>query len=119
MLAICDRKVLNEALTDALMRFGDVSVSNALARNAGASFSECGYATLVGLTFTPETFACGVDIVGPSNLITLLKTIPPYWAPAIQMFKDRVGDHTTEEGQKLLEERSPLNFVDRIRRPLF
>jgi len=77
-----------------------------------------GYATLVGLTFTPDTFACGVDIVGPSNLITLLSTIPPYWAPAVQMFKDRLGDHTTEDGKKMLQERSPLNLVDRIKRPL-
>jgi dipeptidyl aminopeptidase/acylaminoacyl peptidase len=77
-----------------------------------------GYATLVGLTFTPEKFACGVDIVGPSNLLTLLSTIPPYWAPMLQMFKDRVGDPTTEEGKKLLNERSPLNFVDKIQRPL-
>jgi dipeptidyl aminopeptidase/acylaminoacyl peptidase len=77
-----------------------------------------GYATLVGLTFTPEKFACGVDIVGPSNLFTLLSTIPPYWAPMIQMFKDRVGDPTTDEGKKLLNERSPLNFVERIKRPL-
>jgi dipeptidyl aminopeptidase/acylaminoacyl peptidase len=77
-----------------------------------------GYATLVGLTFTPEKFACGVDIVGPSNLVTLLKTIPAYWAPAMQMFKDRVGDHTTAEGKKLLEERSPLMRVARIQRPL-
>jgi dipeptidyl aminopeptidase/acylaminoacyl peptidase len=77
-----------------------------------------GYATLVGLTFTPETFACGVDIVGPSNLITLLSTIPPYWAPILDMFTTRVGDHRTEEGKKLLQERSPLNFVERIKRPL-
>ena len=77
-----------------------------------------GYATLVGLTFTPEKFACGVDIVGPSNLFTLLSTIPPYWAPAMQMFKDRVGDPTTEEGKKLLNERSPLNLADKIERPL-
>jgi dipeptidyl aminopeptidase/acylaminoacyl peptidase len=77
-----------------------------------------GYATLVGLTFTPDTFACGVDIVGPSNIVTLLKTIPPYWAPALQLFKDRVGDHTTEEGRKFLEARSPLNFVERIKKPL-
>jgi dipeptidyl aminopeptidase/acylaminoacyl peptidase len=77
-----------------------------------------GYATLVGLTFTPEKFACGVDIVGPSNIVTLLKTIPPYWAPAIQLFKDRVGDHTTKEGRKFLEERSPLTHVAKIRRPL-
>jgi dipeptidyl aminopeptidase/acylaminoacyl peptidase len=77
-----------------------------------------GYATLVGLTFTPEKFACGVDIVGPSNLQTLLNTIPAYWAPMMQLFKDRVGDPDTEEGKKLLEERSPLTRVDRIKRPL-
>ena len=77
-----------------------------------------GYATLVGLTFTPDRFVCGIDIVGPSNLITLLKTIPPYWAPAIQLFKDRVGDHMTDEGRKFLESRSPLNLVTKIQRPL-
>ena len=77
-----------------------------------------GYATLVGLTFTPEVFACGVDIVGPSNIITLLETVPPYWAPAVRMFKDRVGDHTTPEGRAFLKERSPLTHVDRIQRPL-
>lgn len=77
-----------------------------------------GYATLVGLTFTPDVFACGVDIVGPSNIVTLLNTIPPYWASGLQMFKNRVGDHTTEEGRAELEKRSPLNFVEKIRRPL-
>lgn len=77
-----------------------------------------GYAALVGLTFTPETFACGVSIVGPSNLITLLESIPPYWAPAIELFATRVGDIRTEEGRALLEERSPLGRVDDIRRPL-
>jgi dipeptidyl aminopeptidase/acylaminoacyl peptidase len=77
-----------------------------------------GYATLVGLTFTPETFACGVDIVGPSSIVTLLNTIPPYWEPAIALFTTRVGDHRTEEGRRFLESRSPLTFTDRIRRPL-
>jgi dipeptidyl aminopeptidase/acylaminoacyl peptidase len=77
-----------------------------------------GYATLVGMTFTPDKFACGVDIVGPSNLVTLLSTIPPYWAPMVQLFKDRVGDFTSEEGKKLLLARSPLTYVDRIARPL-
>jgi len=77
-----------------------------------------GYATLVGLTFTPDEFACGVDIVGPSSIVTLLNTIPPYWAPAIQQFKDRVGDHTTEEGRKFLDERSPLTHVSAIKKPL-
>lgn len=77
-----------------------------------------GYATLVGLTFTPDTFACGVDIVGPSNLVTLLQSIPPYWAPYIELFAKRVGDHRTEEGKKLLMERSPLSRVDAIKKPL-
>jgi dipeptidyl aminopeptidase/acylaminoacyl peptidase len=77
-----------------------------------------GYETLVAMTMSPDRFACGVDIVGPSNLITLLKTIPPYWGPALQMFKDRVGDPGTEEGRKLLTERSPLTYADHIRRPL-
>ena len=50
-----------------------------------------GYATLAGLTFTPSTFACGVDIVGPSNLETLLKTIPPYWTGLLAQFHHRMG----------------------------
>ena len=77
-----------------------------------------GYATLVGLTFTPETFVCGVDIVGPSNLVTLLQNVPPYWVPILPMMKDRVGDWTTEEGQKSLLAKSPLARVDQIQRPL-
>ncbi|MBL8762660.1 MAG: S9 family peptidase [Phycisphaerae bacterium] len=77
-----------------------------------------GYATLVGLTFTPDTFACGVDIVGPSNIVTLLNTIPPYWQPMVEQFAHRVGDHRTEDGRKFLDERSPLNRVDRIKKPL-
>ncbi len=77
-----------------------------------------GYATLVGLTFTPDVFACGVDIVGPSNLRTLLETIPPYWEPMLNMFTSRVGDHRTEDGRKLLDARSPLTFVDSIQKPL-
>ena len=77
-----------------------------------------GYATLVGLTFTPETFVCGVDIVGPSNLVTLLQNVPPYWIPILPMMKDRVGDWTTEEGQQSLLAKSPLARVDQIQRPL-
>jgi dipeptidyl aminopeptidase/acylaminoacyl peptidase len=77
-----------------------------------------GYATLAGLTMTPTEFACGVDIVGPSNLVTLLSTVPPYWGPIRTMFATRVGDETTEEGRALLTERSPLTYADRIQRPL-
>jgi dipeptidyl aminopeptidase/acylaminoacyl peptidase len=77
-----------------------------------------GYAALVSLTFTPTKFACAVDIVGPSNLVTLLNSIPPYWKPMIELFTKRVGDHRTEEGRKFLTERSPLTHVDKIQRPL-
>jgi dipeptidyl aminopeptidase/acylaminoacyl peptidase len=77
-----------------------------------------GYATLVGLTFTPTTFACGVDIVGPSSLITLLENPPPYWASFMPVMKRFVGDWTTEEGRAFLASRSPLTYVDRIQRPL-
>jgi dipeptidyl aminopeptidase/acylaminoacyl peptidase len=77
-----------------------------------------GYATLAGLTFTPEVFACGVDIVGPSNLTTLLESIPPYWKPEVETFITRVGDFRTAEGRRLLEERSPLNYAEDIRKPL-
>ena len=77
-----------------------------------------GYATLAGLTFTPEAFACGVDIVGPSNLRTMVETIPPYWRSLIEVDAKRVGDHRTEEGRAFLWSRSPLALADRIRRPL-
>ncbi len=77
-----------------------------------------GYATLVGLTFTPEKFACGVDIVGPSNLITLLESIPPYWEPMKKLFTTRVGDPETEEGHTILVNASPLTHVDKITKPL-
>lgn len=82
----------------------------------GASYG--GYATLVGLTFTPDVFACGVDIVGPSRIVSLLETIPPYWQPMIDLFTARVGDHRTEEGRRFLDSRSPLMFVEKIRKPL-
>ena len=77
-----------------------------------------GYATLVGLTFTPDAFKCGVDIVGPSNLNTLLSTIPPYWKAFFEQFAKRVGDPRTEDGKKLLADRSPLSRVDAIKKPL-
>jgi len=75
-----------------------------------------GYATLAGAAFTPDLYCCGVDIVGPSNLITLIETIPPYWAPMIAQFHTRVGDPAKD--RDFLWSRSPLSAVDRIRIPL-
>ena len=77
-----------------------------------------GYATLVGLTFTPDRFACGVDIVGPSNLFTLLNSIPPYWKSFFEDMVRRIGDPRTADGRALLQERSPLTHADRISKPL-
>ena len=75
-----------------------------------------GYAALVGATFTPDLFRCAVDIVGPSNIITLIQSIPPYWKPLISTFTERVGNPETESD--FLRSRSPLFFVDRIRIPI-
>lgn len=77
-----------------------------------------GYATLAGLTYTPDVFACGVDIVGPSNLETLLETIPPYWEPMVKQFHERMGNPTTEEGLQLLKDCSPLHLAHKIVKPL-
>ena len=77
-----------------------------------------GYATLAGLTFTPDRFAAGVSIVGPSNLVTLLNSIPPYWQSFRDQLRQRVGDIDTPEGRILLRSRSPLTHVEEIVRPL-
>ncbi len=77
-----------------------------------------GYATLVGLTMTPEIFACGVCFIGISNLVTMLGSKPPYWENWSSVWKVRTGDHTTPEGREFLLSRSPISHVDRIRKPL-
>ena len=77
-----------------------------------------GYATLAGLAFTPDVYAAGVSFVGPSNLITLLNSIPPYWEAARKMFHERMGDPSTPEGEAQLKRQSPLFSADRIVAPL-
>jgi dipeptidyl aminopeptidase/acylaminoacyl peptidase len=77
-----------------------------------------GYATLAGVAFTPDVYAAAVDIVGPSNLITLLNAIPPYWESIRMLFYQRMGDPRTPEGKALLMERSPLNSAEKIKTPL-
>jgi len=77
-----------------------------------------GYATLWGMTNTPDRFACGVAIVAPSNLETLLASIPAYWESQREQFYRRMGDPRTEEGKALLKARSPLYYAGNIKRPL-
>ncbi len=84
---------------------------------AGGSYG--GYATLAGLAFTPDIYAAGFDIVGPSNIITLLKSVPPYWEPIKKMFDVRVGDMNNPEDLEMLNKNSPLNYATDIKAPLY
>ena len=78
-----------------------------------------GYATLVGMTFTPTTFACGVDIVGPSSLVTLIESFPDYWKPFLEgTWYRRVGNPAKPEDREFLLTRSPISKISDIKRPL-
>jgi dipeptidyl aminopeptidase/acylaminoacyl peptidase len=77
-----------------------------------------GYATLAGVTFTPDLYAAAVSIVGPSNLITLMESIPPYWEAARKLFAVRMGDSSKPDGRQQLERQSPLNSASKIKTPL-
>ena len=77
-----------------------------------------GYCALAGITFTPDVFACAVDIVGPSNLKTLINSIPPYWKPMLSIFNVRLADVNDPKDAELVRKASPLNSADRIIRPL-
>jgi dipeptidyl aminopeptidase/acylaminoacyl peptidase len=76
-----------------------------------------GYATLAGLAFTPELYACGIDYVGVSNLFTFMKSIPPYWRPYLEMMYEMVGH--PEKDKELMHSVSPVFHVDKIKAPLF
>ncbi|MHC1737985.1 MAG: alpha/beta fold hydrolase [Ignavibacteriaceae bacterium] len=84
---------------------------------AGGSYG--GYATLAGLAFTPDLYACGFSIVGPSSILTLLNSIPPYWAPVKKIFDVRVGDMNIPEENEMLKKQSPLYYSNEIKAPLY
>lgn len=77
-----------------------------------------GYATLAGVTFTPDVYSAAVAIVAPSNLNTLLGSIPPYWEAGRKIFHERMGNPNTPDGKAQLDRQSPLNSVDKIKTPL-
>ena len=108
---------MHDDLIDAVQWAIDEGIADA-DRVAIMGGSYGGYAALVGMTFTPDVFACGTAVVGPSNLVSFLQTIPPAWDPNAQMWATRVGDHRTADGRSFLQQRSPLNFVDQIKRPM-
>jgi dipeptidyl aminopeptidase/acylaminoacyl peptidase len=108
---------MHEDLLDGI----DWAVKNGIAQPGrvavfGGSYG--GYATLWEMTHSPDRYACGIAIVAPSNLETLFASIPPYWESFREQMYRRVGDMRTEDGRKLLKERSPLYYADRIRKPL-
>jgi dipeptidyl aminopeptidase/acylaminoacyl peptidase len=81
----------------------------------GASYG--GYATLAGLTYTPDLYACGIDYVGVSNLLTFMETIPPYWEAYREMMYKMVGDPETDRA--MLEAYSPALKANLIKSPVF
>lgn len=96
-------------------------ISNGISNNdkiaiMGGSYG--GYATLAGLAFTPDLYACGVDIVGPSNIFTLLESVPAYWESGRAFLYGMVGDPNTEVGKKLIHAASPIFSADKIVKPL-
>jgi len=108
------RKMQND-LTDAVNWAVDKGIADSK-RIAifGASYG--GYAALAGAAFTPDLFVCAVDAFGPSNLVSFLNSVPPYWRPMKNMFRVRVGDLEKEED--MLKERSPLFSADNIKIPM-
>ena len=108
-------KAMQDDLTDTVKWAIDKGIADSK-RIAIYGGSYGGYAALVGVTFTPDLYRCAIDIVGPSNISTLIKSVPPYWAAMLEMFYNRVGNPETE--QALLDECSPLFKVDAIIRPV-
>jgi dipeptidyl aminopeptidase/acylaminoacyl peptidase len=82
----------------------------------GSSYG--GYAALAGVVFTPDLYAAAVDIVGPSNLLTLMGSVPPYWEATRQIWYLRMGNPNIPEGKAQLERQSPLNYAEKIKTPL-
>jgi dipeptidyl aminopeptidase/acylaminoacyl peptidase len=99
----------NWAVSQGIAQRGKVAI-------LGGSYG--GYATLAALAFTPDQFACGVDLAGPSNLVTLLATFPPYWQPTIALWHERLGDPSTTEGAAMIKKASPLFAAGNIDKPL-
>jgi dipeptidyl aminopeptidase/acylaminoacyl peptidase len=78
-----------------------------------------GYATLAGITQTPDLYACAIDYVGVSNLFTFMNTIPPYWKPYLEMMYTMVGNPGNKEDSLMMRKVSPVFNVDNIKCPLF
>jgi len=108
--------IMQHDLSDAVKYLVSQGIDPERVAIMGGSYG--GYATLAGVTFTPDLYAAGVSIVGPSNLITLLESIPPYWGPIEKIFHVRLGDPDDPDDRRRLEAQSPFYHADRIAVPL-
>lgn len=119
-MAKADRK-WSETMHDDLIDAVEWAIAKGVTtrdRVAVMGLSYGGYATLVSLSFTPETFQCGIDMAGPSNLVRLTESIPEWWSWQKPQFLNRIGDPSTPEGAEDLFRRSPVSRVDAITKPL-
>lgn len=108
-------KAMQDDITDGVTKLiEDGIVDRERVAIYGASYG--GYATLAGLAFTPDVYACGVDYVGVANLLTFMNTIPPYWKPYMEMMYEMVGNPQKDED--LLRAVSPVFHADKIKAPL-
>lgn len=109
-------KKMQDDITDGVLWLIDKGIADK--NNIGIyGGSYGGYATLAGLAFTPDLYACGVDYVGVSNLFTFMQTIPPYWEPYLEMMYEMVGHPQMDKN--LFEQTSPVFHADKIKAPLF
>jgi acylaminoacyl-peptidase len=110
------RKMHDDLIDMVAWAIGEGIADKAKVAIFGASYG--GLASFIGATFTPEVFCCSVPVVGITNLQTLLESMPPYWAGFAEFMYRSYGDPRTEEGRKLLAERSPIHKVDNIAKPM-
>jgi dipeptidyl aminopeptidase/acylaminoacyl peptidase len=108
---------MQDDITDGVQWLIDEGIANK-DRVAIYGGSYGGYATLAGITLTPDVYACAIDYVGVSNLFTFMDTIPPYWAPYLAMLHEMVGNPNDEEDRKRMTATSPVFHVDKIKVPL-
>ncbi len=108
---------MQDDITDGVQWLIDEGIANK-DRIAIYGGSYGGYATLAGITLTPDVYACAIDYVGVSNLFTFMETIPPYWAPYLAMLHEMVGNPNNEEDNKRMKATSPVFHVDKIKVPL-
>jgi dipeptidyl aminopeptidase/acylaminoacyl peptidase len=108
---------MQEDLLDAVRWAVDGGIADP-ARVAIMGWSYGGYAALTGLAMTPEVFACGVSIAGPTDLASLIESFPPYWTPDLSLWHDFVGDPAIAEDREEMKQKSPLYHADKVQRPV-